>query len=193
MIAMWEVKECRSGGRRNHEQSADRELRGRDRAPGGRARGAAPSGFHVHDVFAPYPVHGLDEAMGSGARACPGLRSRAALRGWPRPLGFQFYTAVFDWPLNVGGKPDNSTLAFVPISFELTVLLGGLATAAAFFWRSGLGRRFQPRLVAPDVTDDALVLVVDLDDRREEAALRDLLRAAGAREVWEQAREEAAE
>ena len=44
-------------------------------------------------------------------------------------LALQFYTSVFDWPLDVGGKPANSTLAFIPISFELTVLCAGLAEA----------------------------------------------------------------
>ena len=53
-------------------------------------------------------------------------------------LTFQFYTTVLDWPLNVGGKPDNSTLAFVPICFELTVLISGLATVAALFLRARL-------------------------------------------------------
>lgn len=156
-------------------------------------RAARAEGFHVHDVFAPYAVHGLDEALEARRSRLPWITLAGGLAGLATAVGLQVGTAVIDWPLNVGGKPANSALAFLPISFELTVLLGGLATAAAFFWRSGLGRRFQPRLVAPDVTDDALVLVVDLDDRREEAALRDLLRAAGAREVWEQAREEAAE
>jgi hypothetical protein len=59
---------------------------------------------------------------------------------------------VFDWPLNVGGKPDNSTLAFVPIAFELTILAGGLATAAAFVLRAGLfpGARREARGPARD-------------------------------------------
>src|SRR5262249_61240576 len=51
-------------------------------------------------------------------------------------LAMQFYMAVFDWPLNVGGEPPNSLLAFVPIAFELPVLFSGLVPASAFFLRS---------------------------------------------------------
>ncbi|MBW8875891.1 MAG: DUF3341 domain-containing protein [Acidobacteria bacterium] len=139
-------------------------------------------GFRVHDVFTPYAVHGLDEALAAPRSRLPWVTLAGALAGLTAAVGLQVWCAVVDWPLDVGGKPANSALAFLPISFELTILLGGLATAAAFFWRSGLGRRFEPRLAAPDITDDALVLVLALDDGREGEA-RELLRAAGAREI----------
>ena len=94
---------------------------------------------------------------------------------------------MIDWPLDVGGKPANSAPAFLPISFELTILIGGLATAAAFFWRSGLGRRVLPRLLAPGITDDGLVLALALDGGAERhAAMRELLRAAGALDISEE-------
>ena len=69
----------------------------------------------------------------------------AGLLGLCFALAFQYYTAVFDWPLDVGGKPENSTLAFVPICFELTVLIGGLGTVGAFLLRARLypGKREQ--------------------------------------------------
>jgi hypothetical protein len=75
-------------------------------------------------------------------------------------LSFQFYTTVLDWPLNVGGKPDNSTLAFVPICFELTVLISGLATVAALFVRARLYPGKKELLFADDVTNDTFALVL---------------------------------
>ncbi|HYX25862.1 MAG TPA: DUF3341 domain-containing protein [Thermoanaerobaculia bacterium] len=150
-------------------------------------RAVRERGFQVHDVFTPYAVHGLDEALAAPRSRLPWVTLAGGLAGLTAAAGLQVWCAVVDWPLNVGGKPANSALAFLPISFELTILLGGLATAGAFFWRSGLGRRFEPRLAAPAVTDDALVLVLTLDgnsaEREEEA--HELLRAAGAREVRE--------
>jgi hypothetical protein len=146
-------------------------------------RAARAAGFRVHDVFTPYAVHGLDEALEARRSRLPWITLAGGLAGLAAAVGLQVGAAVVDWPLDVGGKPANSALAFLPISFELTILLGGLATAAAFFWRSGLGRRVDPRLVAPDITDDALVLALALEDRGEEAALRNLLQAAGAREI----------
>src|SRR5678816_2691070 len=111
--------------------------------------------FRVYDVFAPFPIHGLDEAMGIRRTKLPYVTLLAALTGLATAVTLQFYTNVLDWPLNVGGKPDNSTLAFIPISFELTVLFGGLATVAAFLLRAKLYPSRPVWLPAPGVTDDA--------------------------------------
>src|SRR6266849_1740913 len=94
--------------------------------------------FRIYDVFAPYPIHGLDQAMGIRRTRLPWVTLVAGSCALLFAVLFQFYTTVLDWPLNVGGKPDNSTLAFIPISFELTVLLGGLSTVAALFFRARL-------------------------------------------------------
>ena len=75
-------------------------------------------------------------------------------------MGFQFYAAVLDWPMNVGGKPANSTLAFIPITFEVTVLFAGLATVAAFLVRSGLFPRTDVRPIVEGVTEDRFALVL---------------------------------
>ena len=152
-------------------------------------RAAREGGFAVHDVFTPYAVHGLDEAMAAPRSRLPWITLAGALTGLAGAISLQVWCAVIDWPLNVGGKPANSAPAFLPISFELTILLGGLATAGAFFWRSDLCRRVLPRMLAPDITDDALVLALALDDQGEEAALRNLLQAAGAHDVRKEIRE----
>jgi hypothetical protein len=99
---------------------------------------------------------------------------------------FQFYTTVLDWPLNVGGKPDNSTLAFVPICFELTVLLSGLATVGALFLRAQLYPGKKEFLFAEGVTDDTFALVL----RRRDASFdldraRQILEENGADRIRE--------
>jgi len=95
--------------------------------------------FRVYDVFAPFPVHGLDEAMGIRRTRLPYVTLLAGLTGLATALTLQFYTNVLDWPLDVGGKPDSvkTLLAFVPISFELTVLFAGLGTVAALLLAPG--------------------------------------------------------
>jgi len=122
----------------------------------GALRGA---GVAIHDVFAPYPVHGLDEAMGIRRSRLPLVTLLAGLGGLCFALVFQYYTAVFDWPLDVGGKPENSTLAFVPICFELTVLIGGLGTAAAFFVRARLYPGKREQLPVLGVTNNVFAVV----------------------------------
>jgi hypothetical protein len=117
-------------------------------------------GLKIYDVYAPYPVHGLDEAMGIRRSRLAYVTLAAAIAGMVAALSFQFYAAVFDWSLNVGGKPDNSTLAFVPITFEITVLSAGLATAGAFLLRSGLFPGAPARLAGPRVTEDQFAIAL---------------------------------
>jgi hypothetical protein len=132
--------------------------------------------FRIYDVYSPYPIHGLDEAMGIRRTKLPRITLLAALGGLAVAIAFQFYAAVLDWPMNVGGKPDNSTLAFVPISFELMVLFAGLSSVAAFFLRARLFPGKRPRLAAQGVTDDVFALVLrqreDLDMERARQALQ---------------------
>ena len=116
--------------------------------------------LRVYDVYAPFPVHGLDEAMGIRRTRLPKVTLIAGLTGLTFALCFQYYANVLDWPLNVGGKPDNTTLAFIPISFELTVLFGGLTTVAAFLLRTKLFPSKQPWLPAPGITDDTFAIVI---------------------------------
>jgi hypothetical protein len=142
--------------------------------------------LRVYDVFAPFPIHGLDDAMGIRHTRLPKVTLIAGLTGLATALTLQFYTNVLDWPLNVGGKPDNSTLAFVPISFELTVLFGGLATVAAFLLRARLYPGKKPWLPDPGVTNDtyALVLRKPTDDEPHQRALA-FLAECGAASITE--------
>jgi len=117
-------------------------------------------GLKIYDVYTPFPVHGLDEAMGLRRSRLGYVTLAAGLVGLSAALAFQFYAAVFDWSLNIGGKPDNSTLAFVPITFEMTILFGGLATAAAFFARTGLFPGKSAVLAGPRVTDDRFAIAL---------------------------------
>ena len=92
-------------------------------------------------------------------------------------LWFELWTAVVDWPLNVGGKPHNSLPAFVPITFEVMVLFAGLATVAAFVLVSRLRPGKRARRVFDGVTDDRFALVVErttavVDEVRLEAMFR---------------------
>jgi hypothetical protein len=137
----------------------------------------------IYDVFAPYPVHGLDEAMGLRRTRLPLATLLAGLLGLTFALVFQYVTAVFDWPLNVGGKPTNSTLAFVPVCFELTVLLGGLGTAGAFLLRARLFPGKHEELPTLGVTNNVFALVVPEPSGDSERRVRRLMIEGGAEEV----------
>lgn len=142
--------------------------------------------FRVYDVFTPFPVHGLDEALGVRRTRLPWATLLCALTGLTTAVVLQFYTNILDWPLDVGGKPDNSTLAFVPICFELSVLFGGLGSVAALLLRARLYPGKQAWLVNPGITDDVFAMVVrrPSDDETHQRALA-LLKECGAATVTE--------
>ena len=123
-------------------------------------RAVRERGLRVFDVYAPYPVHGLDEAMALRRSRLSWATLAGGCSGLVAALAFEYYASVVSWNLNVGGKPDNSTLAFIPIAFEITVLGAGLATVAAFLVRSRLGPVMRARVVDPSATDDRFVVAL---------------------------------
>ena len=152
----------------------------------GAVRKARREMFRVYDVFTPFPVHGLDEALGVRRSRLPWAALFCALTGLTTAVVLQFYTNVLDWPLDVGGKPDNSTLAFIPICFELSVLFGGLGSVAALLLRARLYPGKKAWLVNPGITDDVFAMVVrrPSDDETHQRALA-LLKESGAASVTE--------
>ena len=149
-------------------------------------RGVRAKRLAIHDVYAPYPVHSLDEAMGIRRTRLPLVTLVTGACALSFAFCFQFYAAVLDWPLNVGGKPDNSALAFLPITFELTVLVSGLATVAALLVRTRLFPGKKELLPVPGITNDkfALVLRQRAGNFDAEFAAR-IVESAGAEDVSE--------
>lgn len=149
-------------------------------------RAVREAGYEIRDAFTPYAVHGLDDAMGVRPSRLPWVCFVFGLLGAALKVWFEFWTTSVDWPIDVGGKPWNSWPAFVPITFEVMVLLAGLSTVAAFI----LAERMFPgrRAIMPDarVTNDRFVLVIgERDAAFEIRAARALLMEHGAIEIRE--------
>ena len=120
--------------------------------------------IEIVDVFTPYPVHGLDRAMGLRPSPLTWVCFICGMTGATIALVFERWSLSVNWPLDIGGKPWNSLPSDVPIGFELAVLLAGFGSVFALF---GLCRLFpgkQARLVHPRVTDDRFVIVVEETD-----------------------------
>ena len=124
------------------------------------ARACRGRGFEIVDVRSPYPVHGIDDVAGIRRTRLPAVTLAAGATGFLVATAFQYWSSARDWPVNVGGKPWDSGPAFLPVTFEVTVLFAGLATVAALLVRSRLRPGASPRLDLPGVTDDRFALLV---------------------------------
>lgn len=147
---------------------------------------ARARGLKVHDVFAPYAVHGLQEAMGLEPSRLPWVCFLLGLVGAAFKVWFEFWTTAVSWPVNVGGKPWNSLPAFVPVTFEVMVLFAGVSTVVAFL----VARRLYPgktaRLPIPEVTNDRFVLMLEETDATfDTGAVESFLRSFRAVHVEE--------
>jgi len=158
----------------------------------GATQAARKFGLKIIDAYTPYAVHGLDEAMGLPPTRLPVVCFVAAAVGAILKLWFEFWTAVVDWPLNIGGKPWNSLPAFVPVTFEVMVLSAGLTTVFAFIVISRLRPWREPRLAHPRVTDDRFVLALEQSDAAFDVKrVRRLLEAFHVLEIEERVLEDA--
>jgi len=120
---------------------------------------ARAKGFTEVETYTPFPIHGMDELLGLKPSIVPWATFLGGLTGFATALFLQVWTSSVDWPLNVGGKPYVSGPAFIPILFELTVLIGGLSTAGFMLALNGLPT-MKPNAFDPRISDDRFALYI---------------------------------
>ncbi|MGJ8548834.1 DUF3341 domain-containing protein [Winogradskyella wichelsiae] len=141
--------------------------------------------YHIEDVFTPFPVHGLDKAMGLAPTrlaitaflyGCIGLVFASAMMN---------YIMIQDWPQDIGGKPSFSFLenlpAFVPIMFELTVFFAAHLMVITFYMRSRIWPFKTAENPDPRTTDDHFLMEIAVHNNEE--SLTNLLKTTGAVEI----------
>jgi hypothetical protein len=97
------------------------------------ARRAHGEGYRRMDAYTPMPVEGLAEAIGLARSRVPLIVLLGGITGCLGGFFFQYWIAVLDYPINVGGRPLNSWPSFIPVTFELTILLSTLSAIARLF------------------------------------------------------------
>lgn len=124
------------------------------------------------DTFTPFPVHGIFEAQGVKRSILPVLVFVGGLTGCA--IGFlgQYWTSAVDWPLIVGGKPFFSGPAFIPVTFEVTILLSALTTVIGMFALNRLPN-LRKRSFDPGITRDRFALLIEADEAKAKGFLED--------------------
>jgi hypothetical protein len=115
------------------------------------------------EAYTPFAVHGLEKAMGIKKSRISVVTLVMGLAGCALGFFFQVWTSAVDWPINVGGKPLISWPAFIPITFETTILIGGVVTTLALYAICRLPN-FNPKILDPRLTNDHFGLWIDESD-----------------------------
>jgi len=140
-------------------------------------------GVRILDVLTPFPVHGLDKAMGYRRSWIPRVGFIGGAIG--AFCGFIFQAWVFNraYPLNIGGKPFLAVPSFIPVTFECAVLFAAFAMVFAFLFRSKLGLGAKNKIYDPRITDDSFVVVADIKESSGEEIKRmtELFKKTGAK------------
>lgn len=146
-------------------------------------------GYEKVEAYTPYPVHGMAEALGIRGKRLPRIVLAGGIIGGVGGLLMQWYSAVIDYPLNVGGRPYASWPAFIPIGFELTILVAGFAAVLGMFALNGLPQPYHPLFNVPEfmkASRDGFFLSIEAQDRHFDLnQTREQMLALGATGVFE--------
>lgn len=152
------------------------------------AESLVAKGVQIKDVFSPFPIHGIDPVIGVRKTRLAICAFIYGLTGMSLALIGMYYFMIADWPMNIGGKPNyyfyQNIPAFIPITFEVTVLCTAHGMAITYLLRN----KTLPGMIAknpdPRTTDDKFVMQINSSDiDMDEETLISELKATGAIEI----------
>jgi hypothetical protein len=146
-------------------------------------------GVTIREVYSPFPIHGIDKALGVKPTRISTVAFFYGLLGTSLALLMIWYMNIQDWPMNIGGKPSFSLSqnlpAFIPVTFEITVLIAAHLMNFTYLFRSRLFPGLKAMNPDPRSTDDKFVMEIVLDDNQKisETEIKTFISQTAADEV----------
>ncbi len=148
------------------------------------ARAVHEAGYRHFDTHSPFPVHGMDKAMGLGNSKVGYFTLAGGAFGLGLATWLQWWTSAVDYPINISGKPFFAIEPSIPIMFELTVLFAALSAVGGMLLLNGLPRPYNPIFYSQNferASDDAFFLHIAASDTKfDSAGTAQMLRDIGA-------------
>ena len=145
------------------------------------------AGYRRMDAYTPFPVHGMDEAIGFHDTKVPWTVFIGGVAGAFSGFALEIYTAWYDYPMNVGGKPMISWPQFIPVAYELTILFAAFGAVLGMILFNGLPKPYHPIFNAPRfdlASQDRFFLCIErIDPKFDIEHTEAFLRSLGAQNV----------
>jgi hypothetical protein len=147
------------------------------------------AGYRRMDAYTPYPIEQVWEAIGHHRSRVPLLVLIGGIIGCVGGYGLQYWVSAVEYPLDIGGRPYNSWPAFIPVTFECTILVAGLFAVIGMLALNGLPTPHHPVFNVPRfalASRDRYFLCIERRDRKfDRAGVRAFLEGLGPTEVWD--------
>jgi len=147
-------------------------------------------GYKKVDAFSPFPIHELFDALHLDDKRLPLAVLLGGITGCLAGFGLCYWVSVIAYPLNVGGRPFNSWPSFIPVTFEVTILIASLTAVLSLIVLNGLPMPYHPvfnvKRFAERASQDGLFLAIEAEDPKfDREKTRAFLQGLGAREINE--------
>jgi len=153
------------------------------------ARTVNKNGYKKYDTFSPFPIHGMDKAMSLQKSKLGWIVFGHGILGFTGAFAMIYYMMVVDYPLNISGKTLMNIPAWIPVIFELTILLSAFGAVFGMFFLNGLPKLNHPLFTSENfkkATDDGFFICIEADDPQfEPEKVSKLLADAGATHIEE--------
>jgi hypothetical protein len=145
------------------------------------------AGYTKTDAYSPFPIHGMEEALGIKERLVAPIVLAGGLLGLAAGYGLEYWSQVIAYPMNIGGRPYHAWVSFIPPAFETTILFAAFAAVFGTLALNGLPQPYHPVFNAPRferASQDGFFLAIEAADGQFDAVrTRQFLASLHPREV----------